>query len=220
VLIYAQFLGSITRNEGTRIDETASQHSQSLAYAQAGVDIDSKSLASRNQEDGNGDDDEGCVGGIGSFGGLFHSPGKNSCWWRARTGDGTKLKVAALAKKHDTVGQDIVNHCVNEILVQGRSRFSFMDYIGTARFDTAIFKDVVAGVCKACKENDCALLGGEDGGDARALSAGRVHLVGTFVGMVEKKKVITGKDIKPGRRDHRPSLGRAPDERLLAGAQG
>ena len=169
------------------------------AYAQAGVDIDSKmSGIEIIKKMVTETTTKGVVGGIGSFGGLFHSPGKEFLLVASTDGVGTKLKVAALAKKHDTVGQDIVNHCVNDILVQGAKPLFFMDYIGTARFDTAIFKDVVAGVCKACKENDCALLGGETAEMPGLYPLGEYDLVGTIVGMVEKKKVITGKDIKPG----------------------
>lgn len=169
------------------------------AYAQAGVDIDSKMsgieiikkmVATTTTK--------GVVGGIGSFGGLFHSPGKENLLVASTDGVGTKLKVAALAKRHDTVGQDIVNHCVNDILVQGAKPLFFLDYIGAARFDTAIFKDVIGGVVKACKENGCALLGGETAEMPGLYPQGEYDLVGTIVGMVEKKKLITGKDIKPG----------------------
>ena len=175
-------------------------HAQKVsAYAQAGVDIDSKMsgieiikkmVATTTTK--------GVVGGIGSFGGLFHSPGKECLLVASTDGVGTKLKVAAVAKKHDTVGQDIVNHCVNDILVQGAKPLFFMDYIGTARFDTAVFSEVISGLCKACKENGCALLGGETAEMPGLYPLGEYDLVGTIVGVVEKKKVITGKDIKPG----------------------
>jgi phosphoribosylformylglycinamidine cyclo-ligase len=175
-------------------------HAQKLsAYAQAGVDIDSKmsgieiikKMVSTTTT-------KGVVGGIGSFGGLFHSPGKESLLVASTDGVGTKLKVAVLAKKHDTVGQDIVNHCVNDILVQGAKPLFFMDYIGTARFDTAVFTEVISGLVKACKENGCALLGGETAEMPGLYPLGEYDLVGTIVGVVEKKKVITGKEIKPG----------------------
>jgi phosphoribosylformylglycinamidine cyclo-ligase len=169
------------------------------AYAQAGVDIDSKMsgieiikkmVATTTTK--------GVVGGIGSFGGLFHSPGKEFLLVASADGVGTKLKVAALAKRHDTVGQDIVNHCVNDILVQGAKPLFFLDYIGASRFDTAIFTEVLSGICKACKENDCALLGGETAEMPGLYPLGEYDLVGTIIGMVEKKKLITGKDIKAG----------------------
>ncbi len=175
-------------------------HAQKVsAYAQAGVDIDSKMsgieiikkmVATTTTK--------GVVGGIGSFGGLFHAPGKECLLVASTDGVGTKLKVAALAKKHDTVGQDIVNHCVNDILVQGAKPLFFLDYIGTARFDTAVFTDVIAGLCKACKENGCALLGGETAEMPGLYPLGEYDLVGTIIGVVEKKKLITGAGIRAG----------------------
>ena len=177
----------------------ADQSQKVSAYAQAGVDIDSKmsgielikKMVSKTVT-------PGVVGGIGSFGGLFQSPGKESLLVASTDGVGTKLKVAVMAKRHDTVGQDIVNHCVNDILVQGAKPLFFMDYIGASRFDTDIFKDVVAGLCKACSENGCALLGGETAEMPGLYPTGEYDLVGTIVGVVEKDKVITGENIRPG----------------------
>jgi phosphoribosylformylglycinamidine cyclo-ligase len=141
---------------------------------------------------------KGVIGGIGNFGGLFASPGKDVVLVASTDGVGTKLKVAAMAKKHNTIGQDLVNHCVNDILVQGARPLFFMDYIGASRFDGAVFRDVVAGLCKACQENECALLGGETAEMPGLYPAGEYDLVGTIVGCVEKKKLITGKGIRPG----------------------
>ena len=165
----------------------------------AGVDIDSKmSGLSSIKEMVNATATKGVLGGIGSFGGLFASPGKDVLLVASTDGVGTKLKVAAMAKKHTTIGQDLVNHCVNDILVQGARPLFFMDYIGASRFDGATFRDVVAGLCKACKENECALLGGETAEMPGLYPAGEYDLVGTIVGCVEKKKLITGKGIRPG----------------------
>jgi len=169
------------------------------AYAQAGVDIDSKMAGIEIiKKMVAATTTKGVVGGIGNFGGLFNCPGKDVLLVASTDGVGTKLKVAALAKRHDTVGQDIVNHCVNDILVQGATPLFFLDYIGASRFDTAIFTDVISGLCKACKDNGCALLGGETAEMPGLYPLGEYDLVGTIVGMVEKKKVITGKDIKAG----------------------
>lgn len=175
-------------------------HSQKKsAYALAGVDIDSKmSGLAAIKTLVNATATKGVVGGIGSFGGLFLSPGKDMLLVASTDGVGTKLKVAALARKHDTIGQDLVNHCVNDILVQGARPLFFMDYIGAARFDAAIFKDVVAGLCKACQENGCALLGGETAEMPGLYPAGEYDLVGTIVGCVERKKLISGKSVRPG----------------------
>ncbi|HOM59568.1 MAG TPA: phosphoribosylformylglycinamidine cyclo-ligase [Kiritimatiellia bacterium] len=169
------------------------------AYAQAGVDIDSKMSGIEVIKKMVGaTTTKGVVGGIGSFGGLFQSPGKENLLVASTDGVGTKLKVAVLAKKHDTVGQDIVNHCVNDILVQGATPLFFMDYIGASRFDAAIFKEVISGLCKACKENGCALLGGETAEMPGLYPQNEYDLVGTIVGSVPRKKIITGKAIRPG----------------------
>ena len=139
------------------------------------------------------------IGGIGAFGGLHKVPsGKGMILVSSTDGVGTKLKVAAQMNKHDTVGQDIVNHCVNDILVQGAKPLFFMDYLGTAKVDPVQFKNVVSGLCKACKENKMALLGGETAEMPGLYPAGEYDLVGTIVGCVEKDKLITGKSIRAG----------------------
>jgi phosphoribosylformylglycinamidine cyclo-ligase len=169
------------------------------AYAMAGVDIDSKMNGLKSiKEMVNATATKGVIGGIGNFGGLFASPGKDAILVASSDGVGTKLKVAAMAHKHGTIGQDLVNHCVNDILVQGARPLFFMDYIGASRFDGAVFRDVVAGLCKACKENECALLGGETAEMPGLYPVGEYDLVGTIVGCVEKKKLVTGKGIRPG----------------------
>ena len=169
------------------------------AYAQAGVDIDSKMsgievIKTMVRTTAT----KGVVGGIGGFGGLFQSPGKENLLVASTDGDGTKLKVAVIAKKHDTVGQDLVNHCVNDILVQGATPLFFLDYIGASRFDPVVFKEVVSGLCKACKENGCALLGGETAEMPGLYPQNEYDLVGTIVGTVPRKQLVTGKKIKPG----------------------
>ena len=103
-----------------------------------------------------------------------------------------------MANKHHTVGQDIVNHCVNDILVHGAEPLFFLDYFGTARLDPIIFKDVVKGLCKACRENQCSLIGGETAEMPGIYQKGEYDLVGTIVGTVDRKKIITGKTIRPG----------------------
>lgn len=179
---------------------TGSAHSHKLsAYAQAGVDIDAKmSGIEVIKKMVSSAKTKGMVGGIGSFGGLFSSPGSDMLLVASTDGVGTKLKVAAMSKKHDTIGQCLVNHCVNDILVQGATPLFFLDYIGTARFDIDMFTDVIAGLVKACKENDCALLGGETAEMPGLYPLGEYDLVGTIVGAVPKRRVITGKDIRAG----------------------
>ena len=170
------------------------------AYAQAGVDIDVKMnavgsikemVASTKTKD--------VIGGIGAFGGLHKVPaGKDQILVSSTDGVGTKLKIASLMKRHDTVGQDIVNHCVNDILVQGAKPLFFMDYVGTSKVDPVQFKAIVTGLCKACKENNMALLGGETAEMPGLYPAGEYDLVGTIVGSVSKSKLITGKSIRAG----------------------
>ena len=170
------------------------------AYAKAGVNIDVKmnAVASIKQMVAS-TKTANVIGGIGAFGGLHKVPqGKGMILVSSTDGVGTKLKVAAQMNKHDTVGQDIVNHCVNDILVQGAKPLFFMDYLGTAKVDPVQFKNVVSGLCKACKENKMALLGGETAEMPGLYPAGEYDLVGTIVGCVEKSKLITGKSIRAG----------------------
>jgi phosphoribosylformylglycinamidine cyclo-ligase len=169
------------------------------AYAQAGVDIDvMMNSLQRIKKNVKTTNTKGVVSEIGSFGGLFQSPGKEYLLVASADGVGTKLKVAHMAGKHTTVGQDLVNHCVNDILVQGAVPLFFLDYLGTAALSGKIFEDVISGFCKACRENGCALLGGETAEMPGLYPPGEYDLVGTIVGQVEKKKVITGKTIRKG----------------------
>ena len=169
------------------------------AYAAAGVDIDSKmkGIASIRKMV-KSTRTAGVLNEIGSFGGFFASPGKDTILVASTDGVGTKLKIAEMARRHDSVGQDIVNHCVNDILVQGATPLFFMDYVGISKFEGWIFEQVVSGLCKACRENGCALLGGETAEMPGLYPPGEYDLVGTIVGVVDRKKVITGKSIRPG----------------------
>ena len=171
----------------------------SSAYAAAGVDIDEmmkglgavKRMIARTSTPSVRSD-------IGSFGGLFNSPGKDEILVASTDGVGTKLKVAALTGRHDTVGQDLVNHCVNDILVQGARPLFFLDYLGTARLNASTFRDVISGFCKACRANGCALLGGETAEMPGMYPNGEYDLVGTIVGAVSKRALVTGEKIRPG----------------------
>lgn len=169
------------------------------AYAQAGVDIDvmmeSLKRIGKTVKETN---TRGVVSELGSFGGLFKAPGKDHLLVSSVDGVGTKLKVANMANKHTTVGQDLVNHCVNDILVQGARPLFFMDYLGAASLEPTVFEDVISGFCKACKENGVALLGGETAEMPGLYPKGEYDLVGCIVGTVERKKLITGIKIKKG----------------------
>lgn len=169
------------------------------AYAAAGVNIDEqttglrsikKMVASTSTKD--------VLSGIGPFGGMFRSPGKDSILVASADGVGTKLSVAKMCKTYDTVGQDIVNHCVNDILVQGASPLFFLDYFATSKLSASILNKIVKGLCTACRQNGCALLGGETAEMSGVYGKGEFDLVGTIVGCVDKKQVITGKKIKSG----------------------
>ena len=172
---------------------------QRSAYAEAGVDIDEmmgslkavKRMVKRTAI-------KGVLSDIGAFGGLFAAPGKDHVLVASTDGVGTKLKVALMAGRHDSVGQDIVNHCVNDILVQGARPLFFLDYLGTAKLHGQVFKDIVAGLCKACRQNGCALLGGETAEMPGLYPDGEYDLVGTIIGTVARKELITGSRIRPG----------------------
>lgn len=170
------------------------------AYAQAGVNIDVKmSAVGSIKQMVAATKTANVIGGIGAFGGLHKVPaGKDQILVASTDGVGTKLKVAAMMNRHDTVGQDIVNHCVNDILVQGAKPLFFMDYVGTAKVDPVVFKSVVSGLCKACRENKMALLGGETAEMPGLYPVGEYDLVGTIVGTVAKKDLVTGKSIRAG----------------------
>ncbi|MBU1693288.1 MAG: phosphoribosylformylglycinamidine cyclo-ligase [Verrucomicrobia bacterium] len=140
----------------------------------------------------------GAVGDIGLFGGLFRSPGRHHLLVSSTDGVGTKLKVAGLAGRHDTVGEDLVNHCVNDILVQGAEPLFFLDYIGMSRLNPDVFREVMDGLCRGCRRNGCALIGGETAELPNLYPAGEYDLVGTIVGSVARKDLVTGRQIRPG----------------------
>ncbi|HMP72326.1 MAG TPA: phosphoribosylformylglycinamidine cyclo-ligase [Kiritimatiellia bacterium] len=169
------------------------------AYAAAGVDIDAKMNAlKRAKRSIQSTTTPGVLSTIGSFGGLFQSPGSDSVLVSSIDGVGTKLNVAVMAGRHDTIGQDIVNHCVNDILVQGATPLFFLDYIGTSTLDPRVIADIIAGVARACKANHCALIGGETAELPNLYPPGEYDLVGAIIGVVKKKKIITGQSIRPG----------------------
>lgn len=169
------------------------------AYASAGVNIDEKMAGlSSIKKMVDSTKTAGVISGIGSFGGMFKSPGSDKILVASADGVGTKLKVATLAGRHDTVGQDIVNHCVDDILVQGATPLFFMDYFASSKLSRKMIAEAVSGLCKACKENNCALLGGETAEMPGVYTEGEYDLVGTIVGVVDRKGVITGEKIRVG----------------------
>lgn len=138
---------------------------------------------------------------LGSFGGLYQldlSKWKKPVLVSSADGVGTKLRLAIQAGKFDTVGQDLVNHCVNDILVQGAIPQFFLDYIGVGELKPKQIEQIISGFVKACKENGCALIGGEMAEMPGFYAKGDFDLAGTIIGLVEKDKLITGKAIKAG----------------------
>jgi len=170
------------------------------AYAAAGVDIDEmdRGLA-KIKADVKSTKTPGVLSDIGRFGGLFRSPGRDAILVGSTDGVGTKLKVAHMAGIHDTVGEDLVNHCVNDILTQGATPLFFLDYLGTAKLDADVFAKVIAGFCRGCRRNGLALLGGETAEMPGLYPAtGEYDVCGTIVGQVSRKDLVTGETIRPG----------------------
>src|ERR1700733_791989 len=136
---------------------------------------------------------------IGSFGGGYLLKGfRQPVLVSSADGVGTKLKVAFLTGKHATIGEDLVNHCVNDIAVQGAQPLFFLDYFATGKLDARIAASVVSGIARGCERNKCALIGGETAEMPGLYHDGEYDLAGFIVGVVEKKRMITGKSIKPG----------------------
>ncbi len=174
----------------------------SITYADSGVDIDRADRAKqRIKYLANRTFTKGVVGDIGGFGGLFAIDKKlfrQPVLVSSVDGVGTKLKVAFMTKTHHTVGADLVNHCVNDIAVQGATPLFFMDYLATGVLDPDVTEKVVEGIAEACRHNGCALIGGETAEMPGFYPEGEYDLAGFIVGIVDKSKIITGKDVKVG----------------------
>lgn len=173
------------------------------AYAAAGVDIDlgnrvkatlPQLLASTHRRE--------VLGKVGGFGGLFALDVKRyrqPILVSSVDGVGTKLKLAFAMDRHDTIGQDLVNHCVNDIAVLGAEPLFFLDYLGTGKLEPHVFKEILRGFAKACSENNCALVGGETAQMPGFYQAGEYDVSGTIVGVVEKSRMLDGaKQIQRG----------------------
>lgn len=139
--------------------------------------------------------------GIGQFGGLFNfdEPGvEQPVLVSSADGVGTKLKIAFMTGQHNTVGQDLVNHCVNDIVVMGARPLFFLDYIATGQLAPQVVEEVVSGLANACQANKCALIGGETAEMPDFYSEGEYDMAGFIVGVVDRGKIIDGSAIKPG----------------------
>ena len=141
------------------------------------------------------------LGSIGGFGGLFAldvKKYKRPVLVSSMDGVGTKLKIAVALNKHDTIGQDLVNHCVNDIAAVGAEPLFFLDYIGMGKLAPRVFDQIINGLVKACAEAGCALIGGETAQMPGMYAAGDYDLVSTIVGVVERDRIIDGSRIRPG----------------------
>ena len=173
-----------------------------FTYRDAGVDIDAKMTAlDRIKRHVASTATKGSLGAIGGFGGLFELDlaGLRSPVLVSSTDSvGSKVEIAFLTGRHDTVGQDIVNHGVNDVLVTGARPLFVLDYVGAGRVDPDVIEQIVAGVAVACRENGCALVGGETAELPDLYAAGTYDLVATVVGVVEKDAILDGSRVAAG----------------------
>jgi phosphoribosylformylglycinamidine cyclo-ligase len=172
------------------------------AYARAGVDVDLGNkvkagipalVKSANRPE--------VLGKVGGFGGLFSArfpKMRDPVLVASIDGVGTKLKVAVLMNRHDTIGEDLVNHCVNDIAVLGAEPLFFLDYMASERLEPHRFHQLITGMIRGCKKAGCALIGGETAQMPGIYHGSDYDLVGTIVGVVDRSKIIDGKSIRPG----------------------
>jgi phosphoribosylformylglycinamidine cyclo-ligase len=172
------------------------------AYARAGVDVDLGNLVKRRiQTRVKSTHGPEVLGEIGGFGGLFapdFSGMREPVLVASVDGVGTKLKVAFAMNRHDTVGADLVNHCVNDIAVLGARPLFFLDYIGAEKLEPRVFDQLLSGFSKACRAASCALIGGETAQMPGMYRKGEYDLAGCIVGVVDRSKMIDGSRIRAG----------------------
>ena len=173
-----------------------------MDYKSSGVDIDAgNETVRRIKRLAQSTFTPGVLSEIGSFGGLFKLD--TAAWTEpvlvsSADGVGTKLKVAFMANQHTTIGVDLVNHCVNDILVQGAVPLFFLDYLATGKLSPDVAEQIVQGLARACKDNGCALLGGETAEMPGFYNDGEYDVAGFIVGAVDRARLIDGKAIAPG----------------------
>jgi phosphoribosylformylglycinamidine cyclo-ligase len=172
------------------------------AYARAGVDVDLANRLKPNiQQLVRRTHGPRVLGKIGGFGGLFraHFPGmRDPVLVASIDGVGTKLKIAFALNKHDSIGADLVNHCVNDIAVLGARPLFFLDYIGCGKLEPRVFNELLRGLSRACRAAGCALIGGETAQMPGMYRDGEYDLAGCIVGVVDRPQIIEGRKIKPG----------------------
>jgi phosphoribosylformylglycinamidine cyclo-ligase len=171
-----------------------------LRYGSAGVDLDASNAAkNRIKKLVESTFSSGVLGGFGGFGGMFRFPSglENPVLVSSADGVGTKIKVAIEANRHDTIGRDLVNHCVNDILVQGAQPLFFLDYMAFGKLDPGVVEAVVTGVAAGCRENGCALIGGETAEMPGLYKPPDYDLAGFIVGYVEEKRILGPQRVRP-----------------------
>ncbi len=173
-----------------------------VTYKDAGVDIEKGDLAIEKIKKGiHSTFSKNVLTNLGNFGGMYELYPKdleNPVLVSSVDGVGTKLKIAVLSGKHDTIGEDLVNHCVNDIAVGGAKPLFFLDYFACDSLNVEVFEKVVSGFIRGCKNNNCALIGGETAEMPEMYQKGEYDVSGTIVGIVDKKKIINGSNIKSG----------------------
>jgi phosphoribosylformylglycinamidine cyclo-ligase len=180
-----------------------SNSENSSAYARAGVDIDAATDAvGRMKAHIKTTLTPGVLTDLGSFGGMFALSAlgtlKDPVLVSSIDGVGTKLKIAFATGRHDTVGRDLVSHCVNDILVQGARALFFLDYFGTGKLEPCVAADVVKGLADGCRAAGCALIGGETAEMPGLYGPGEYDLAGCIVGLVERSRIVDGAGVMPG----------------------
>ena len=173
----------------------------SSKYKDSGVDIDAAARALKGIGAlARSTSREEVLSKVGNFGGLFRVPSgyDDPVLVSSIDGAGTKLRIAFMTGRHDTVGQCLVNHCVNDILVQGAVPLFFLDYFGCGRLDGEVLEALVSGMAKGCRENGCALIGGETAEMPGFYAEGEYDVAGCIIGIVERSKIIDGLRIAPG----------------------
>jgi phosphoribosylformylglycinamidine cyclo-ligase len=185
------------------MDPTSKGTVAASAYAAAGVDIDRKMGAiERMKQAAKRTYSPAVLGGIGNFGGLFDAAqlkqAQAPVLVASADGVGTKTKIASAMGRYRGLGHDIVNHCINDILVQGARPLFFLDYIASSQLDPDMLVELVEGCAEACAAADCALLGGETAEMPGVYREGEFDLVGTIVGWLERDKLIDGQGVRPG----------------------
>lgn len=183
-------------------DKMSEKEKVSLTYRDAGVDIDAGNYSvSLIKDSVKATYRPEVLGDLGGFGGLFAlntAKYKEPILVSGTDGVGTKLKLAFMFDKHDTIGQDAVAMCVNDVLVQGAEPLFFLDYLAVGKLEPEKVAAIVKGIANACKESGCSLIGGETAEMAGFYADGEYDIGGFTVGAVEKSKIITGKKVAPG----------------------